>query len=375
MRAPGPPVTAPASSTRRLPRLTVSGGTALTIGLIAVLVHPAVAGTGAFTALGAVLISVAVGLMLIVSVLCHELAHALTARAFGARIDQIALTLWGGHTSYSGGRIGPWASALIAVVGPLTNAALALLAQLLQVIPAGPGVSTVLFYGVLLNGGLAVFNLLPGLPMDGGRALEGVLGAITGRRTLGTIITAWIGRAIAVAVIAIPLIRLLRSGGSVDILVLVWALVIAGTLWQGASSALAAARAERSIEAVDLRALVRPALFMDQDQGIDRIPEGIDPRAVLVCTAGTVRRRIDPGALAAVPPSEHTRARLADVSCELRTLGVIDRADLAHPDRAGEALRGLLTTRDPEARLAVREADGSVLGVILAADVIEHLAP
>src|SRR5699024_12561685 len=91
---------------------------------------------------------------------------------------------------------------------------------------------------------LAVVHLLAGLPMDGGRALATLLGAVLGRADLGTRITAWLGRAIAVAVVAYPLGRIMRDGGagSLSLLTLVWALLIAGMLWQGATRALAGAR-------------------------------------------------------------------------------------------------------------------------------------
>src|SRR5699024_10198686 len=129
--------------------------------------------------------------------------------------------------------------------GPLSNLLLAgLCSGTVQLAEPGTVATVFLSVSAWLNLVLAVFNLLPGLPMDGGRALETLLGAVLGRADLGTRITAWLGRAIAVAVVAYPLGRIMRDGGagSLSLLTLVWALLIAGMLWQGATRALAGAR-------------------------------------------------------------------------------------------------------------------------------------
>ena len=119
-------------------------------------------------------------------------------------------------------------------------------------------------FATWLNVVLALFNLLPGLPMDGGRALESLLGAVLRRPVLGTRITAWIGRAIAVGVVVLPLSRIVRLGGAggFSLLTLVWALLIAGLLWQGASRALEEARVQERVGALDAAALARPVRLL-----------------------------------------------------------------------------------------------------------------
>ena len=64
-------------------------------------------------------------LLLLLSVLVHEAAHALAARWRGHPVDRIVADVWGGHTVYDDTRTSPGATALIAVVGPLANLALA----------------------------------------------------------------------------------------------------------------------------------------------------------------------------------------------------------------------------------------------------------
>lgn len=222
-----------------LPPLQVSPATLVTVLLVAVLMFPSLQGPGLSVGRSA-LVALGLGLFLILSVLVHELAHALVARAFGARVDHIALTLWGGHTQYRAERMPAIGSVLVSLAGPASNGLLAAATGALAAIAAqGTVLSVAASFATWLNVVLALFNLLPGLPMDGGRALESLLGAVLRRPVLGTRITAWIGRAIAVGVVVLPLSRIVRLGGAggFSLLTLVWALLIAGLLWQGASRA------------------------------------------------------------------------------------------------------------------------------------------
>src|SRR5699024_6955952 len=217
-------MTSPTVRLGPLPPLRVSPGTLLTVLLFAVLMYPSLARGGA-PPTTAVLLAVGIGVFVLVSVLGHGAAHALLARAFGATVARAALP--------------------VLLAGPLSRLLLAALCfGAVQLGDPGTAAAVFLSVSAWLNLVLAVFNLLPGLPMDGGRALEPLLGAVLGRADLGTRITAWLGRAIAVAVVAYPLGRIMRDGraGSLSLLTLVWALLIAGMLWQGATRALAGAR-------------------------------------------------------------------------------------------------------------------------------------
>ena len=195
-----------------LPPIRISGGTLATLLILAVVVHPVISLSGAVGPGGAIVVSLGIALFMIVSVLVHELAHALTARLFGATVDHIALTLWGGHTQYRAERMGGVPSMVISLAGPASNLLLAALCAGLAGFTRTDGAASVaaLFWGysAWLNVALAVFNLLPGLPMDGGRALESLLGIVLRSRITGTRITAWLGRAIAVAVVIWPLWRM-----------------------------------------------------------------------------------------------------------------------------------------------------------------------
>ena len=259
-----------------LPPLQVSPATLVTVLLVAVLMFPSLQGPGLSVGRSA-LVALSLGLFLILSVLVHELAHALVARAFGARVDHIALTLWGGHTQYRAERMPAIGSVLVSLAGPASNGLLAAATGALAAIAAqGTVLSVAASFATWLNVVLALFNLLPGLPMDGGRALESLLGAVLRRPVLGTRITAWIGRAIAVGVVVLPLSRIVRLGGAggFSLLTLVWALLIAGLLWQGASRALEEARVQERVGALDAAALARPVRLLAPHTPLAGLPDG-----------------------------------------------------------------------------------------------------
>jgi len=135
-----------------------------------------------------------------ISILVHELGHALTAKHFGKRVE-IVLQAFGGYAAYSGGgRLSRLQSFLITAAGPaiqilLGAAVLLLLKQLDELSPNGEYFFTRLCFISFL---WAFLNLLPVLPMDGGRLLETVLGPQRIRLTLQISI----GTAVLVAVLA-----------------------------------------------------------------------------------------------------------------------------------------------------------------------------
>ena len=363
-----------------LPPLQVSPATLVTVLLVAVLMFPSLRWPGVSGGQSA-LVALCLGLFLILSVLVHELAHALVARAFGARVDHIALTLWGGHTQYRAERMPAIGSVLVSLAGPASNAALAGITHVLELASWSTGpVTTALVVATRLNLALAVFNLLPGLPMDGGRTLESLLGAVLRRPVLGTQITAWIGRLLAISCVAVPLWWIVRDGGAdiVSLIALVWGMLIAGLLWQGAGSALAQAQVEARVGALDSAALLRPLRLVAPHTPLAALdaeapdggggPDTPAARVLLLdrsaARPGTVGRGLvlDPEAVAAVPS-----ARRAEVSASAvaRPLGdvVALRTGLG-----GEELVSAMLARPAPVYLVV-DPDGRPQGVILSADM------
>lgn len=139
----------------------------------------------------------ALGLM--VSVVIHELAHALVARRYGVDIHEIRLWILGGVAQFSEMPKQPRAEAIVAIAGPIASVLLGLgFGATLSLVPASAGaVAVVVSYLMAVNVALAIFNLIPALPMDGGRVLRSLL-ALRLDRLRATRIAAGVSRVIAI---------------------------------------------------------------------------------------------------------------------------------------------------------------------------------
>ncbi|WP_428938009.1 CBS domain-containing protein [Fontivita pretiosa] len=137
---------------------------------------------------------------LFVSVLIHELGHALTARGYGVKTRSITLWLLGGVAALDDLPRRRGAEAVIAIVGPIVSFALAGLFYLTrQTIPLAqmPAARFVVTYLAWTNVVLAIFNLLPALPLDGGRVLRSLL-ALRWDYLAATQVSATISKVLAV---------------------------------------------------------------------------------------------------------------------------------------------------------------------------------
>lgn len=119
-------------------------------------------------------LTAAVGLFL--SVVVHELGHAATARLYGVRVREITLWFLGGVAQFDAMPRQRGAEALVGIAGPITSVGVAALCRLGWGAAGGSSAALfVLSYLTLTNAALAVFNLLPALPLDGGRVLRSLL--------------------------------------------------------------------------------------------------------------------------------------------------------------------------------------------------------
>ena len=152
-------------------------------------------------------------LLLFVSVLLHELAHSLVARARGFPVEGITLFLLGGVTQLGAEARRARDEFVIAVVGPLTS--LLIFAVLLGVDQAIQARATptaaVVFWLWRINLVLALFNLLPAFPMDGGRLLHSVVWGATGSMARATRVASRGGQFVGLLLIALGLFEGLRG--------------------------------------------------------------------------------------------------------------------------------------------------------------------
>jgi Zn-dependent protease len=193
--------------------------------------------TGSRSTVTAYLIAFGYAALLLVSVLLHEAAHALAARWKGQRVDRVVADMWGGHTVYDATRSTPGSVAFIAAVGPVTNLLLGAIGWLALPLVTGD-VATRLVDGLTWTNLLVgVFNLVPGLPLDGGQIVSALVWRVTGKRSAGLVAAGWLGRIVALVLLVWQAVLPAVSGEDSGFGVLLW-VVIALFLWKGASDAI-----------------------------------------------------------------------------------------------------------------------------------------
>jgi Zn-dependent protease/predicted transcriptional regulator len=137
-------------------------------------------------------------IMLFVSVLLHELGHSVVALRYKIPVPSITLFLFGGVAQIAAEPPSARAEFLIAAAGPLVSVLLAIFFYLVQPLVAGVepllGLAKYLMY---INLALALFNLIPGYPLDGGRVFRALVWSITGNMRRATVIAANAGRLFA----------------------------------------------------------------------------------------------------------------------------------------------------------------------------------
>ena len=262
---------------------------------------------GQFPNLGIVAyyVAFAYALLLLVSVLVHELAHALTAKIFNWPTEKIVLNLWGGHTQFEGFTATPGRSVLVAMAGPAANFVLAGAGWLfiMAADPSGvPGILSNIF--VWANFLIGIFNVLPGLPLDGGRLVESAVWKATGSQEKGTVAAGWAGRIIVVALavwfVLLPLVR----GDRPDVSLMLITVLVGSFLWMGASASIQHGRLRSRLHLVNADALAEPAVGIPEASTVADIrrlsPQGT-PAVILCGPEGRPAGIVDAAAVGSVP--------------------------------------------------------------------------
>jgi hypothetical protein len=223
-----------------------------------------------------------------------------------------------------------------------------------RALPAGTIMDALAFQLAWSNIVVAIFNALPGMPLDGGRALRAIVWRITGNRDTGTVAAGWIGRIVAVATVAVS-VALVQTG-RVGPFNAIFAALIALTMWQGASAAIAYGRLAKRLPEVNLRRLARPVFRVESGmplaEAIRRAQEaGIPPAGLIVIDAtGRAMSLVNPHAAEAVPPERRPWVPVESVARTLEPGRTLD-ADLAGTDliraiQANPAQTYLVTSGD-----------------------------
>ncbi|MFI9204510.1 site-2 protease family protein [Streptomyces sp. NPDC053048] len=306
------------------------------------------------------------------SVLVHELAHTLAALRFKLPVRRIQLQFFGGVSEIEKESETPGREFVLAFVGPLLSLVLAGVFYL-GVLAVEPGtVPGVLLAGLMISNLLvAAFNLLPGLPLDGGRMLRAVVWKISGKPMTGTIAAAWVGRALAVAVlVGLPLLTHRGDSadfGGVDTLTdALLAAILAAIIWTGAGNSLRMARLREHLPALRARALTRRAVPVEAttplSEALRRANEAGARALVVVDGQGAPTALVREAAIVGVPEHRRPWVAVGTLAQDLRE-GMRIPAELSGEDLL-EMLRAV-----PATEYLVVEDTGEVYGVLSTADV------
>ena len=304
-------------------------------------------------------------ILLYASVLVHELSHCVVARAFKLSVRRILLYPLGGFSEIEQEPPTPAQEFAVSVVGPLTSLALAACGFGLDEALHPGGVPRVLIDQLILaNLLVGVFNLLPGLPLDGGRILRAGVWKVTGRPGTATIAAAWAGRALAVLLVIVPFalgarLSLTSSYG-------LWLAVIAVFMWISAGQAIRAAKVRDRLPSLQARMLARRAIPIPGNvplaEAIRRADEAQARALVVVDHESTPIAIVNEGAVMATPPQRRPWVEVGSLARALEP-GIVLPADLAGMDLI-EAVQ-----RSPASEYLLVEPSGQVFGVLATSDL------
>lgn len=302
------------------------------------------------------------------SVFLHELGHALASRHYGIGVRGITLEMLGGHTEMANDPDTPKVEALVALAGPAVSAVLG---------AAGTGVALLLepftlawqfaFQIAACNIIVAVYNVLPGMPLDGGRALRAAVWALKGDKHAASIVAGWAGRVVAVATAAAGIAAF--AYGLVSVIGIAFALMIAVVLWMGASRSIQLGTLGARFHLLDVAKLLRPAACVRTgtplSEALRQMQESGAAGILIVDAADRPTAIMVTAAAQAVPGQRRPWVGIDDVARGL------DAGNTWPSGLRGEAVVAAMR-RHPANEYAVVDGD-TVVGVVAAADIADAL--
>lgn len=328
-----------------------------------------------------IVLAVIASLLLFASVIAHELAHALMARARGVSVLGITLFIFGGVAQIGDEPDSPATEFLIAIVGPLISFVIAIVAAgiwiWLQALDslgafyqtplqrAWIFIAVVAFYLAQANLLLAVFNLLPGFPLDGGRVLRAIVWAILKNQKRATYWGMWSGRGIALLLVLGGVMFIFRGeyGGG-------WLLLMAWFLWRAAGEAYHSMVAREMLKLVTVREIMRsPLPRISETLSLRELAESFGswlvPPALAVDMEGSAVGIIGPEQVKKINRAQWQATRVRQAMTTLS-----ETSTVAPTDSALHALK-LLTEAEREDAAVIH--DGQVIGSIGRIDLARYL--
>lgn len=308
-------------------------------------------------------------LLLFISVLLHELCHSFVAQARGLAVNSITLFIFGGVSNIARESEDPQDEFLIAVVGPLSSLILAGLFWLAhRAVPGNAGpLNALLDYLTTVNFMLAIFNILPGFPLDGGRVLRAILWGSTGSVVKGTTIASVVGQILAFGFIGLGLWTIFVQG---DLFSGIWIGFIGWFLNSAAEATRRQVQMQegfRGVRVADVMTpdppVVSPALPVRElvnayilQRGLRALPVAQDGRIVGLVTLTDVKH---------LPESEWDNNSVGAIMTRppLKTI---------EPTESVTAALETIVNQDVN-QLVVVDDDGTLLGILSRSDVMRFL--
>ena len=333
-------------------------------------------------------IAVTSALLFFASVLAHELAHAVVARARDIPVENITLFIFGGVANIQKEPDSPKGELLIAIVGPVTSFVLGIIflalglgsVSLGNLTPTpsnllsqlGP-VATMLIWLGSVNILLGIFNLIPGFPLDGGRVLRSILWAITGDMVQATRWASGLGQGIAWMLVAAGILMLfgvqipLLGSGIVDGM---WIIFIGWFLHNAAAQHYHQIRLRDILENVPVRQIMNPDVpVVPADIRINDLIENhivqSDNQAFLVFDQGRMVGLVSIEDVRKVPTEARMTTQARDIMTPSRKLVVV-----APEENASEALERL---QDQKIRQLPVVQGNRIVGLVRRRDILRWL--
>lgn len=304
---------------------------------------------------------------LFASVLVHELAHSIVARARGLPVNGITLFVFGGVSEIQSDREDAADEFLIAIVGPLMSIGLAGVFLGLTALASGASgpLQALLNYLGIVNVALAVFNLVPGFPLDGGRVVRAVLWGATHDFLKATAIATYMGQAVAFLLIVWGVSMLM--GG--DLLGGVWIALIGWFLNGAAEATRREATARETFRGLRVRDLMEATPHtLTPDQAVENfVREHVlrfGWRALPVTEGDRLLGIVSVGDVKKVDEADWGTTSVAEIMTKDPLYTVSPWSDVT------DALR-LLTEHDVH-QLPVTEGD-RLVGTLTRGHLLEHL--
>jgi Zn-dependent protease len=301
-------------------------------------------------------------------VLAHELGHTAVSIALGHPVRRVVLFALGGVSEMAGEPDRARDEFLIAASGPLVSLIIAGGAWLgYDASPSGALLTALLGLLCWSNLLLAVFNLLPGLPLDGGRLLRAAVVGCGARPATGTRVAAWTGRVVAIGVAVAGLWADTSSG---VVAAAVFTLALAAYLWVAATQALRYAAVLDELPGVSVRDLLRPGMYVPDDvsvaEALRRAWEAQARGLVVLDATARPSAIVDEALIGAVPPDRRPWTPVLAVARPIEPgLVVPESIDAADLLRHMQAM--------PSREYLVVRPDGSAAGIIATRDFAHRL--